>query len=295
MQTFETSEPIAVTVELGVGGVRITATDRADTRVDVRPSDPSKRSDVIAAEQTRVEYANGRLLIRAPKGWRQWSPWGPWGGHESIEVEIGVPTGSSLSGQVGVGAVRCTGRIGGCRFRTGVGDIRVAGAGPVELRTGAGDVIIDRIDGTAEVTTGSGSVGIASVDGRVIVKNGNGDTWIGEVTGEARVNAANGRISIDRANAGVVAKTANGDVRLGQVERGAVVAQSAFGSVDVGVRDRVAAWLDLDTKFGTVQNELDAADRPEPSEDAVEVHAQTSMGNITIRRSVEAGVGKEVS
>jgi Toastrack DUF4097 len=295
MQTFETSEPIAVTLELGVGGVRIAATDRADTRVDVRPSDPSKRSDVIAAEQTRVEYANGRLLIRAPKGWRQWSPWGPWGGNESIEVEIGVPTGSSLSGQVGVGAVRGTGRIGGCRFRTGVGDIRIEEAGPVELKSGAGDVVLDRIEGTAEVTTGSGSVGIASVDGRLIVKNGNGDTWIGEVTGDARVKAANGRISIDRAHAGVVAKTANGDVRLGRVERGAVVAQSAFGSVEVGVRDRVAAWLDLDTKFGTVHNELDAADRPEPSEDAVEVHAQTGMGDITIRRSVGASARKDRS
>jgi hypothetical protein len=292
MQTFETPEPIAITVELGVGGVRIAATDRADTMVDVRPSDPSKRSDVIAAEQTRVQYVNGMLLVRAPKGLRKWSPWG---GRESIEVEIEVPAGSSLSGQVGVGAVRCTGRIGGCRFRAGVGDIRVEGAGPVELKTGAGDVVLDRIEGTAEVTTGSGSVGIASVDGRLIVKNGNGDTWIGKVTGEARVNAGNGRISIDRAHAGVVAKTANGDVRLGQVERGAVVAQSAFGSVDVGVRDRVAAWLDLDTKFGTVQNALDAADRPEASEDVVEVHAQTSMGDITIHRSVEAGAGKDRS
>jgi hypothetical protein len=61
------------------------------------------------------------------------------------------------------------------------------------------------------------------------------------------------------------------------------------------VRDRVAAWLDLDTKFGTVQNALDAADRPEPSEDVVEVHAQTSMGDITIHRSVEAGAGKDRS
>lgn len=289
MQNFETPEPIAVTLELGVGGVRIAATDRADTMVDVRPSDASKRPDVIAAEQTRVEFANGRLLVRAPKGWRQWSPLGPWGDHGSIEVEIDVPAGSSLSGQAGVGTIRCTGRIGGCRFRVGVGDIRLEGAGPVELRTGAGDVILDRIDGTAEVTTGSGSVEIGSIDGRAIVKNGNGDTWIGKVTNEARVNAANGRITVDHALAGVVAKTANGNVQLGEVERGAVVAQSAFGSVEIGIRDRVAAWLDLDTKFGTVRNDLDAVERPEPNEDAVEVHAHTSMGDITIHRSVGAG------
>ena len=286
MQTFETPEPIAVTVELGVGTLTISATERADTVVDVRPSDPSKRSDVAGAEQTTVEYANGRLLVHAPKGWRRWSPWGPWGGHESIDVRLDLPAGSSLSGQVGVGAVRSTGRLGGCRFRSGVGDIRIDEAGSVELRTGAGDINLDRVEAAAEVTTGSGAIGIGRVDGRAVVKNGNGETWIGEIVGEARVNAANGRISIDRAHAGVVAKTANGDVRLGRVERGAVVAQTSFGAVEVGVRDRVAAWLDLDTKFGTVRNELEDTDRPAATEDSVEVHAQTSMGDITIRRVV---------
>jgi DUF4097 and DUF4098 domain-containing protein YvlB len=99
------------------------------------------------------------------------------------------------------------------------------------------------------------------------------------------VNAANGTISIDLARAMVAAKTANGDARLGEVERGAVVAHSAFGTVEVGVRDGVAAWPDLDTKFGSVQNNLDAAERPAPGEDAVDVHARTSYGDITVHRS----------
>jgi len=293
MDIFDTPDPISVTLELGVGDVRVVADERTDTTVDVRPSDPSKRGDVMAAEQTRVEYADGRLVVHAPKGWRKWSPLGPFGGRESIDVQIDVPAGSSVSGQLGVGAMRSTGRIGPFRFRTGVGEIRVDEADSVELRTGAGDVILGRVDGAAEVTTGSGAVGIARVDGRAVVKNGNGDTWIGEVTGDVRVNAANGRISIDHAHAGAVAKTANGDVRLGRVERGEVVAQSAFGVVEVGVADRVAAWLDLDTKFGTVRNDLDEAERPGSSEETVEVHAQTSMGDITIHRSagdVETGI-----
>jgi Toastrack DUF4097 len=294
MKTFETPEPISVTLELGVGDLRVVASERTDTAVDVRPSDPSNRSDVLAAEQTRVEYANGRLLVRAPKGWRKWSPLGP-RGHDSIDVLIEIPNGSSVSGQMAVGAMGSTGRIGRCAFRTGVGSIRVDEAGSVELKTGAGDIVVDRVDGAADVTTGSGAVALASVDGRAVVKNGNGETWLGEVTGEARVNAANGGISIDRARANAVAKTANGGVRLGRVERGAVVAQTAFGSVEVGVADHVAAWLDLDTKFGTVLNDLGEAERPEPSEETVEVHAQTSMGDIVIRRSVGAGAGRERS
>src|SRR5262245_24084119 len=116
MPAFETPQPIAVTVELNVGSLRIAASDRADTVVDVRPRDPSKRADAVAAEQTRVEYANGRLLVRAPKGWRQWSPWGPFG-HESIDVDIDLPAGSSVSGQLGVGSVRSSGRLGECHLR----------------------------------------------------------------------------------------------------------------------------------------------------------------------------------
>ena len=67
MPTFDTPEPISVTVEFGVGDLRIVASDRTDTMVEVRPSDPAKKADVTAAEQTRVEYAGGRLLIKAPQ------------------------------------------------------------------------------------------------------------------------------------------------------------------------------------------------------------------------------------
>jgi hypothetical protein len=289
MPTFDTPQPISVTLELGLGDVRIVASDRTDTLVDVRPSDPSKRSDVAAARQTRVEYVSGTLTVKAPKGWRQWTPWG---GHESIDVRIDLPTGSHVRGVVGVAALRCTGRIGECRYRTGVGDVQLEQAGPVELKVGVGDVTVDAAAGGIEITT-AGAVRIGSVDGPAVVKNRNGDTRIGEVAGDARVNAANGAISIGLADASVAAKSANGDVRLGEVVHGPIVAQSAFGGVEVGVRDGVAAWLDLETKFGTVQNDLDAVQRPEPGEDALEIHAHTSMGDITIHRSFVSETAKD--
>src|SRR2546425_479889 len=93
MTTFDTPEPISITVELGVGAVWISATDRTDTVVDVQPSDPGAKSDVTAAEQTRMEFSNGRLLVRGPAGWRKW---GPRRGRESIEVRIDLPVGSQV-------------------------------------------------------------------------------------------------------------------------------------------------------------------------------------------------------
>jgi hypothetical protein len=289
MPTFDTPEPISVTLEVGVGDIRIVASDRTDTVVDVRPSDPAKKPDVTAAELTRVEYADGRLLVKAPKGWRQWSFRG---GGESLDVEIGLPAGSHVGGQAGVAALSCKGRIGECRYRVGLGDIQLDQAGPVQLKSGAGDISVNRAAGDSQITTGSGALVIGSIDGAAVVKNSNGDTRIGEVTGDLRVKAANGRISVDQADAAVTAKTANGDVRLGEVARGAAVAETAAGTVEVGVRDGVPAWLDLNTRFGNVQNDLEASGPPEPGEDPVDVRARTSWGDIIVRRSFANAAGK---
>ncbi len=292
MPTFDTPEPISLTLDVGVGDVRIDATDRDDTTVDVQPSNPAKRADVTAAAETRVEYSNGTLLVKARKGWRQWTPWG---GNESIDVRIELPTGSTVQGASGVAALRCTGRLGACRYRTGVGDIALERTGPVELRTGFGDVSADVIGGTAEIRT-AGNIRVGRIDGPAAIKNSNGDTWIGEIAGEARVNAANGAISIDLARAGLEAKTANGNVRLDAVAGGAVVAQSALGSLEIGVPDGVPAWLDLETRFGNVRNDLNDlndAERPAPGERAVEVRAHTSMGDITVHRSFASSTREE--
>jgi hypothetical protein len=288
MPTFATPQPISVTVELGVGDIRVVAGDRLDTVVEVRPSDSTKKSDVSAAEQTRVEYAGGHLLIRAPKGWRQYTFRG---GAESIDVEIALPAGSHFRCAAGIAALRSTGRLGECHCHSGLGDIHLDEAGPVQLKTGQGDITVDRVLDHAEITTGSGAVQVGTIDGSAVVKNSNGDTWIGEVIGDLQVNAGNGTISVDQAHSTVAAKTANGDVRLGEVMRGAVLAQTACGKLDVGVRDGVAAWLDLNTKFGNVHRSLDATAAPQPGEDTVEVRARTSFGDISIRRSIANEIG----
>ena len=178
MPSFETPQPISIRLELGVGRIRVVAGDRTDTVVDVRPSDPDSKADVAAAEQTRVELSGGRLVIRAPRGWRQYTPFG---GRESIDVDVDVPSGSDLDGDVGMATLACLGRLGECRFKTGAGHIQLDEAGPVHLKTGAGDITVEHGGGLAEVTTGTGAVRMTRIDGPAVVKNSNGDTWIGEV------------------------------------------------------------------------------------------------------------------
>ncbi len=282
MPTFQTPEPISVTLEIGVGDIRITARDGTETTVEVRPTDSANKGDVMAARKARVEFDSGRLLVKSAKEWRQYSPRG---GGESIDVRIELPTGSQLAGAAGVASVHVTGRLGECHFKTGVGEIQIDHAtGPVDLKTGAGDITVGQTDGPAQITTGTGSLRLRNIGGTGVVKNSNGDTWIGEVASDLRVNAANGKVVVDRAQASVAIKTANGDIRVGEMMRGAIVAETACGSVDLGLRDGVAAWLDVSTRLGTVQNDLEGADRPDAGEEPVEVRARTSFGDITIRR-----------
>ena len=113
MPTFDTPEPISVTIDLAVGDVRITASDRSDTVVDVRPSDAANDEDVKAAEQTRVEFANGQLLVKAPK-LRQWLSRS---GGGSIDVTIELPAGSDVHGTLASGTSSCEGRLGDCRLQ----------------------------------------------------------------------------------------------------------------------------------------------------------------------------------
>ena len=106
MPTFDTPEPVSAVLELVVGDVRITASDRDDTAVEIRPSDESHEPDVRAAEQTRVEYSAGRLLVKTPRQ-RSLSLFGKPG---SIDVTIGLPSDSQVYGDASVAAFQSAGR-----------------------------------------------------------------------------------------------------------------------------------------------------------------------------------------
>jgi DUF4097 and DUF4098 domain-containing protein YvlB len=278
MPVFATPEPISVTIELNMGDARIIASDRTDTIVEVRPRDNSKAADIRAAEQTRVEYSNGRLLVKTTQ--RSFI-----GRGSPVDVTIELPAGSEVQGDTGMGEFGSEGHLAECRLKTGMGNIRLDHTGAVHLRTGMGNIDVDRASGDAEVTTGSGDVRLAQIEGAAVIKNSNGDTVVGEVAGDLRVKSANGRISVDRAHASVVAKTANGNVRIGEVIRGAIVLETAAGELEVGVREGTAAWLDVSSHYGRVRNSLEEADTPEQSEAKVEIRGRTSYGDINIRRA----------
>ncbi len=278
MPSFETPEPITAIIEFEVGNVRITASKRTDAVVEVLPSNGAEEVDVRVVQQTKVTYANGVLTVKGPK---KRSLFGKYG---SIDVTVELPVGSHLQCTSSMGDYTCEGPLGECRVKTGLGDIRLDEAGITNLRTSTGDIHVDRAVGDAEIH-GMGRVEIGRIAGAATVKNGNGETVIGEITGHLKANSSNGRITVGVAHASVEAKSANGSIRIDEVARGVIQLQTAAGDVEVGIRESTAAWLDVNSRVGTVRNSLGAAEGPDASDETVEIHARTSAGDIVIRRA----------
>ena len=288
LSNFNTPSPIAVAFDLYVADVRFAVSDRADTIVEVSPSDPSKAADVKAAENTRVEYDDATrtlsIVSRKPLNrFVNFSSKRP----ESIDVVIQLPTDSDVRGEADLGDFQADGVLGTVVFKTDFGAVHLAETGPLNLRSGFGAITVEGVSGSAEVRTGSGDIRVGAVDGTAEVSNDNGKVRVGVVTGPAIVKCSNGSVSVDRALSDITAESSNGEVRIGEVARGKVSATSKNGSVEVGVREGSAAWLELNTSIGRVYSELDSSDAPEADEpvDRVEVHASTKLGDVTIRRA----------
>jgi DUF4097 and DUF4098 domain-containing protein YvlB len=282
MPKFETPQPIAVTLDVFLGDVKIIASDRTDTVVEVRPSDAAKKDDVRAAQETVVDFAAGDLSVKAPRGWKMYTPFS---GDPSIDVTIEVPTGSQLHGTASVCRFLVTGELGQCELKTSVGDLQLEKAGPLQLHTSGGNITVDQVVSRANITTSTGIVRIREIDGSAVVKNSNGDSTIREVVGDLQVNAANGNITVERPHGSVTAKTANGNIRIGDASRGTLQLQTSAGELEVGIHPGTAAYLDVNAKYGTVQNLMETADQPAQSEETVHVYARNSFGNIIIRHA----------
>ncbi|NEW43373.1 DUF4097 domain-containing protein [Nocardia cyriacigeorgica] len=157
MPTFETMEPIAVSVDVSCGDVIVIASDRTDTVVEVRPADSSKKDDVRAAEQTRVDYVAGKLTVKSPRSWRDFAPFS---GSGSIGVTIEVPTGSRLDATTALGRVLGSGELGTCDLKVSAGDITVERPrGSVKAKTDMGSIRIGEASrGVLELETSMGTV-----------------------------------------------------------------------------------------------------------------------------------------
>ncbi|MED5811748.1 DUF4097 family beta strand repeat-containing protein [Mycolicibacterium sp. 050232] len=262
MPTFRTPEPITAVVEVAAGAVHLAATDREDTVVDVAPRDPERASDVRAAEQARIDFHNGTLVVTAGKKVLSLGRGG------AVRLDIALPTHSRLDISSASAGIDADGVYSDCRFASASGSLRVAAvSGNLKADTASGNLNLGDLAGDARIATASGDVAIDRIDGDVKFQAASGSLAIGSLRGRVKHKAASGSLTV------------------GIGVNGALSAQTGSGEVEVGIPQGTAARLELKTHSGTVENALQASDGPAEGDETFMVHARTGSGDISIRRA----------
>ena len=281
MPTFDTPEPISAMVELVVGDVRITASDRDDTVVEVRPSDESHER-----RRARRRADPGRVRRRpAPRQTPKQRSLSLFGKPGSIDVTIELPTGSQVHGDASVAAFRLrrpSRRVPGQdsrrrhparadrpargehrrrRHRGGPG----GGPGRGQHRVRPGAAGRDRRHSRDQ-----------ELQRRQLDRRGRRRP-AGQRGQRRHLRRPRGRRR-QRQHRQRRRPGRRRHPRLG-------LTQDRLGEIEVGIRAGTAARLDVHTQFGRVHNQLDVTDGPGPSDQTVEVRARTSYGDIVIRRA----------
>lgn len=274
MPTFITPGPIAATIEVGGAQVRVTASDRPDTVVEVRPLHTDSKS-VKVAEKTKVEFDRGQLSVKTTTA-------GDKSG--SIAIAIDLPAGSSVAAYLAYSNVQVVGPVGQCELHMASGRVEVDSMDALRASIASGDVVIGHIAGGATIDGSAFTMRIGEVNGTVGLSNSGGQTWIGHAAADLDLSSARSDFDIDRADGSVTAETASGAIRIGRMTSGRARLTNGSGNIEVGITEGAAASLDVNSERGAVHNLVSSA-QAEASAATVSVFARTRHGDITIRRA----------
>lgn len=216
MQTFHTPTPITALIEIAAGRIRLTATDRTDTTVEVLPTNPSRSRDVKTADKTTITHTDGVLHIHTTEPHNQL--FGPSG---SLEIAIALPAGSHLQATTASTELRSAGRLGDVVFDGAYRQISIDEAASLQLTAVDGDIEVGRLGGPAQISTARGDIHITqAAHGKVVLSTRSGNITIGAATGvSTALHAATsyGRINNALTNNGTTeldihATTPHGDI-----------------------------------------------------------------------------------
>jgi DUF4097 and DUF4098 domain-containing protein YvlB len=262
MPTFPTPEPITATIEVVAGSVRLIATDRDDTDIEVRPRDPSRASDIRAAEQTRVDFHNGTLTVTAG---RRFISLGRGG---AVNINIALPSGSRLRASTASAEVHAEGEYSNCK-----------------LASASGAFAVDSVTGRLKADTASGRVAVQTIKGSSSIASASGDASVGDLLGDMKFQSASGGLSIGRLDGDVDMQAASGAITVATAVKGRVSVQTGSGDVELGIAEGTAAQLDVRTRSGEIRNALAASDGPVDGDETLAVHVRTGSGDITVARA----------
>lgn len=266
---FTTPDPVALYVEIGSGQVDVTATDTAESRVELT----GRHADEVV-----VELDGRNLRVIAPKRRA-----GFFSNDDSLFATITVPTRSDLAVRTGSADLGVVGEIGSVHVKTGSGDVRLDTlSGQATIETGSGDVEIEESASELRVKCGSGDVRVNAVRASAAVSTGSGDVQLGATHGPAVVKTGSGDVRVVEADSDVSLVTGSGDLQIETARRGKFSAKGASGSIHVGIPAGIPVWTDISTVSGRIHSNVEGGGEPTSDGDHVELRATTVSGDVVL-------------
>lgn len=279
MPVYETSEPVALHVDLSVGHIDVVGEDRQDVLAEVVPTHPDRVGDRALAETASITFDGHRLQVVVSPRRRSLL-----GRNDSVDVRIAVPAGSDAEVRSAHGAVRLRGVLGRTRVDAKYGTVGVDRTGDLVLAAPYGEVDVREVGGRLELEAGHSRTRIGSVGGDARIRAAHGSVDLGVTHGsvDARLSGA---LTIETALGDVSAQSAHGALRIGAATSGVVRLVNGYADVEVGVPAGTAAWIEAVAEHGAVRNELAAGPAAEETERTVELHLTSAWADVVVRRA----------
>ncbi|HEY3776379.1 MAG TPA: DUF4097 family beta strand repeat-containing protein [Solirubrobacteraceae bacterium] len=244
-ERFSTPHPVRLDCSVTSGSLTIAASEDAKSTVSLEG--PQQVLDAM-----RVELIGDRLVISEPRSsfldivTRT---------RDSLQVAIGVPTGSAIMVKTASSDVALDGSFGEIEMQSASADLRVTG----------------------------------EVDGDVTVKSASGDVRLPDVHGQIDVRGVSGDLYADSVDGSVTVTVVSGDVRIESLREGTVSVRSVSGDVALGIAPGSAVDLDASTASGDLVSEVPLSDTPAgDAGPTVVIRGVTASGDIRVFRAVHA-------
>ena len=146
-------------------------------------------------------------------------------------------------------------------LKTSGGGIQVADLnGVLKAHTSGGSLKFAGIRGPIDGHTSGGSIALANTDGNATIKTSGGSIKINQHKGDVLAKTSGGSISVEAVEGQVQARTSGGSVnaRLSKIT-GECRLETSGGGINVGVPSSAALDIDAKTSGGSVQSELPLA------------------------------------
>lgn len=274
-EAFPVEGPVALVVRAPAGTVEIEAVETAEATVELEALRQSAEGPIEdAVVELRPGSGRPELLVDIQHGFRVGGRRGPrltifFGNGPSVRAAIRVPAGSSVEVASEAADITGTGRFD-----------------RAEVKTAAGDVRLDDVEGDAQVKCVSGDVTLGTIGGEANVNSVSGDATVGKVGGNASFHSVSGDIELREAGSSVHAKTISGDVRIGSVVKGSMALQSVSGDLTLGLRSGSKLFVNARSTSGKTTSELEVKDDPPANGGPlVELQAKSVSGDIRIHRA----------